>query len=66
MSGPYIFAANGEHEFSVMVQKTYDEINSKLRLENDYLKESLANLNQELNEIMNIRKEIYIRRKKLE
>ncbi|EAS03387.1 afadin- and alpha-actinin-binding protein (macronuclear) [Tetrahymena thermophila SB210] len=64
--GPNIYAANADHEFSMMITRENEEIRQKLLRENDILKESLSSLHKELQDMLNIRKEIYIRRRKIE
>lgn len=50
----------------MMISRENEEIRSKLLRENDILKESLSSLHKELQDMLNIRKEIYIRRRKIE
>ena len=49
-----------------MITKGYEEIHNKMIMENEMLRESLALIQKELNEIMNQRKEIYLKRKRIE
>ncbi|CAK89520.1 unnamed protein product (macronuclear) [Paramecium tetraurelia] len=64
--GPSIFAANGEYEFSQLVMKKWEEINNKLLRENEQLRENLVKIHNELGEILQIRRDVYIKRRKID
>ena len=46
--------------------RRWEEINKKLQIENETLKDNLMRINQELNDILAIRKEIFIKRRKID
>lgn len=46
--------------------KGYEEIHSRLLTENDILRENVIRINNELNEILNSRKEFLIKTRKIE
>ena len=46
--------------------KKWEDVNKKLQLENETLKDHLSRIHQELNEILSIRKEVYLRRRKID
>ncbi|CAD8171925.1 unnamed protein product [Paramecium octaurelia] len=64
--GPSLFAANGEYEFSQVVMKKWEEVNNKLLRENEQLRENLIKIHNELGEILQIRREVYIKRRKID
>ncbi|CAD8195024.1 unnamed protein product [Paramecium octaurelia] len=64
--GSSIFAANGEYEFSQLVMKKWEEINNKLLRENEQLRENLVKIHNELGEILQIRRDVYIKRRKID
>ena len=46
--------------------RRWEEINKKLQIENETLKDNLMRIHQELNDILAIRKEIFIKRRKID
>ncbi|CAD8181007.1 unnamed protein product [Paramecium pentaurelia] len=64
--GPSVFAANGEYEFSQLVMKKWEEVNNKLLRENEQLRENLVKIHNELGEILQIRRDVYIKRRKID
>ncbi|CAD8095959.1 unnamed protein product [Paramecium sonneborni] len=64
--GPSVFASNGEYEFSQLVMKKWEEVNNKLLKENEQLRENLVKIHNELGEILQIRRNVYIKRKKID
>ncbi|CAD8096266.1 unnamed protein product [Paramecium sonneborni] len=64
--GPSVFAANGEYEFSQLVMKKWEEVNNKLLRENEQLRENLVKIHYELGEILQIRRDVFIKRRKLD
>jgi len=56
----------GDTEFTQMMVKGYEEVHSKLLAENDILRERVSRINYELQEILNTRKELLIRTRKIE
>ncbi|CAK59020.1 unnamed protein product (macronuclear) [Paramecium tetraurelia] len=64
--GPSVFAANGEYEFSQLVMKKWEEVNNKLLRENEQLRENLVKIHTELGEILQIRRDVYIKRRKID
>ena len=63
--GPTI-VLNSDHEFSTIIARSYDEVHARLITENSLLKDSLTNLHKEINEMLAVRKEIFMRRRKIE
>jgi hypothetical protein len=57
---------NSEHEFSQMIARTYDEVHARLVQELNLVKDAMQNLHREIGEMLAVRKEVYIRRKKIE
>lgn len=57
---------NGDHEFQSMMTKGFEDLRQKLVSENQVLKDNLAQIHKDLNDMLQVRKEIYIRRKKIE
>lgn len=46
--------------------KRWEEINNKLQKENEGLRENLIKIHNELNEILQIRKDVFIKRRKID
>eukprot|EP01017_Pseudomicrothorax_dubius_P038985 TRINITY_DN5925_c0_g3_i2.p1 TRINITY_DN5925_c0_g3~~TRINITY_DN5925_c0_g3_i2.p1 ORF type:complete len:488 (+),score=172.57 TRINITY_DN5925_c0_g3_i2:100-1563(+) len=64
--GPVLFSGNSDNEFTYMITKGYEEVHNKLLSENEVLRESLAAVQRELNEIVAARREMYLRRRRIE
>lgn len=65
-TGPSIIAVNGEHEFSQKVMKRWETKNVQLQRENEQMRENLLRINNELNEILAIRRDVFVKRRKID
>lgn len=60
------YSKKGDAEFTQLMVKGYEEIHSRLLTENDILRENVIRINNELNEILNSRKDFLIKTRKIE
>lgn len=65
-SGTLVISLNADHEFSSLISKVQEDKFQKLLADNEILKEGLMSVHKEINEMLAVRKEIFLRRKKIE
>ncbi|KAM3135056.1 hypothetical protein pb186bvf_012880 [Paramecium bursaria] len=63
--GQILFTVNGDHEFSNITSKQYEDYFQKLRTENDVYRKQFIQLQSDIEEIITIRKEILDKRRSI-
>jgi len=61
--GPTFIMMNGEHEYNQMVAKTMEENYTDIANENQFLKDTLQNLQKELQTVLELKKDLLRRRR---
>jgi len=64
--GPILFSGNSESEFTKMISNSYEDIRNRLIVENDLLREALTSIQKELFEILEQKKELFFKRRRIE
>lgn len=65
-NGPNLFDGKADSEFTSLITRNFDTLQEKLLQENEYYKDSLMAIHRELLEIVSVRKELFMKRRRIE
>lgn len=66
VKGPVLFSGNSDSDFTKLISNANEDVRNRLLAENEMLRESLAAIQRELGDILEQKKEIFFRRRKIE